>query len=56
MAKRIDFGKDGLLSSQSSIIDEEEMIEMENSAVPESTSRATKRGVKKFTEWIKKCR
>ena len=34
MAKRIDFGKDGLLSSQS-IIDEEEMIEMENSAVPE---------------------
>ena len=35
MAKRIDFGKDGLLSSQSSIIDEEEMIEMENSAVPE---------------------
>ena len=55
MAKRIDFGKDGLLSSQS-IIDEEEMIEMENSAVPESTSRATKRGVKKFTEWIKKCR
>ena len=43
-----------MLSSQSSIIDEEEMVEMENSAVPESTSRATKSGVKKFTEWIKK--
>ena len=55
MAKKIiDFGMDELLSSQTSSIDEEEMTRMENSAVPETTSRATKSGVKKFTEWLKK--
>ena len=54
MTKRIDFGMDELLLSQTSSIDEEEMLKMENSAVPESTSRATKCGVKKITEWLKK--
>ena len=49
LAKRIDFRMDELFSSQSSSIDEEKMIKMENSAVPESMSRATKCGVKKFT-------
>ena len=33
MTKRINFGMDGVLSSQSSSIDEEEMVEMENSVV-----------------------
>ena len=43
-----DFGiADKLSSSQSSSIDEEDMQRMESAAVPDSTSNATKSGVKK---------
>ena len=51
-----DFGMDEVLqvsqsSSQSSVIDEEEMVRMEQEATPESTSRATKSGMNKFLSW-----
>lgn len=41
-------------SSQGSAIDEAEMERMEKEAVPTTTSKATKAGVKKFMEWAKK--
>ena len=47
-------GLDDILSSQTSAIDEEEMTRMEDSAVPESTSKSTKAGVKKFKDWLRK--
>ena len=43
-----------LCLSQSSSIDEDEMEKMESDAVPQSTSHATKSGVKKLTNWLKK--
>ena len=55
MAKSFDLGVlDVFGSSQSSTVDEEEMVALENSAVPMSTSRATKSGVKKFENWLRK--
>ena len=42
------------VSSQGSNMDEEQMQAMEASAVPNSTSRATKHGVKKFDDWAAK--
>ena len=49
------FGIDNVLClSQSSSIDEDEMEKMESDAVPQSTSHATKSGVKKLTNWLKK--
>ena len=50
-----DFGiADKLSSSQSSSIDEEDMQRMESAAVPDSTSNATKSGVKKILNWLRK--
>ena len=51
-----DFGMDEVLqvsqsSSQSSVIDEEEMVRMEQEATPESTSKATQSGMNKFLSW-----
>ena len=43
-----------LSSSQESDLNEEEMEEMERSAIPVSTSRATKHCIKKFNEWCRK--
>ncbi len=45
---------DILPSSQSSELDEEEMNQMERSAIPANTSRATKSGINKFLEWSRK--
>ena len=44
--RNIDFGMDEVLqvsqsSSQTSVVDEEEMVKMEQEATPESTARAT---------------
>ena len=46
--------QDDFVSSQGSNMDEEQMQAMEASAIPNSTSRATKHGVKKFDEWAAK--
>ena len=55
MAANFDFGMDEVLqSSQSSIVDEEEMAKMESEAVPDSTTKATKCGVNKLKNWLKK--
>ena len=43
-----------LSQSQSSSVDESEMERMEQEAVPDATSRATKSGVKKFLDWARK--
>ena len=53
-AGNFNFGMDNILSSQSSSIDEDEMQQMESAAVPETTSHATKSGIKKLTNWLKK--
>ena len=48
------FGMDNVLClSQSSSIDEDEMERIESDA-PESTSHATKSGMKKLINWLKK--
>ena len=56
MAGNFSLGMDTILlsSSQSSSLDEEEMVRMETEAVPESTSKATKSGVTKISNWLKK--
>ena len=48
-AGNFDLGMDAVLQlSQSSSIDDDEMSRMENEAVPESTTKATKSGVNKL--------
>ena len=56
MAGNFSLGMDTVLlsSSQSSSLEEEEMVRMETEAVPESTSKATKSGVNKISNWLKK--
>ena len=55
MAGNFDFGIDEMFqSSQSSIVDEEEMAKMERESVPDSTNKATKTGVNKLKAWMKK--
>ena len=46
--------QDDFVSSQDSNMDEEQMQALEASAIPNSTSRATKHGVKKFDDWAAK--
>ena len=42
------------MSTQSSIVDEEEMAKIESEAVSGSTTKATKGGVNKLKNWLKK--
>ena len=42
------------MSTQSSIVDEEEMAKIESEAVSGSTTKATKGGVNKLKYWLKK--
>ena len=50
-----DFGMEDILSSsQSSSIDEEDIQRIGSAAVPEGTSNATKSGVNKLSNWLRK--